>query len=49
MIVRNQLLENQMVIQILKENLAIAHNCMKQQADQHRLEREFEEGDLVFV
>nr|MDZ8005329.1 RNase H-like domain-containing protein [Nostoc sp. DedSLP05] len=33
----------------LKENLQMAVNRMKQQADQHRTERTFEVGDMVFV
>ena len=36
------------VIQILKDNLTMAQNRMKQQADQHRSERSFELGDWVF-
>jgi len=39
--VKNHLEENQKVIQILKENLVNAQNRIKQQANQHRLEREF--------
>jgi hypothetical protein len=30
---------------ILRENLQMAKNRMKQQVDQHRSERQFEEGD----
>jgi hypothetical protein len=45
----NKLEEEQKIIQILKENLATARDRMKQLADQHRSEREFEEGDWVFV
>jgi hypothetical protein len=41
--------ESQKVVQILKENLVIARNRMKQQVDQHRTEREFEIGECVFV
>ena len=33
----------------LKDNLAMAQNRMKQQADQHRSKRSFEVGDLVFL
>jgi hypothetical protein len=33
----------------LKENLVMAQNCMKQQADQGRSERQFAEGDQVFL
>jgi hypothetical protein len=43
-------IENQQkVLQILKDNLTMAHNRMKQQADQHRSERSFEVGDWVFL
>jgi hypothetical protein len=47
--VRNKLDEEQKIIQILKENLATARNRVKQLTNQHRSEREFEEGDWVFV
>ena len=47
--VKDNLEENQKVVQILKENLNTARNIMKQQADRHRTEREFEIGDWVFV
>ena len=33
----------------LRENLHQAQNRMKQQADQHRSERQFQEGDQVFL
>ena len=33
----------------LKDNLARAQNCMKQQADQHQSKRSFEVGDLEFL
>ena len=43
-------LENQQeVLHILKDNLSMSKNRMKQQADQHRSERSFEEGDWVFM
>jgi len=47
--VKNQLEEHQKVVQILKENLSVAQNRMKQQADRNRTERSFEVGDWVFV
>ena len=47
--VSNQLEENQRVMQVLKDNLNMARNRMKQQADQHRTEREFKVADWVFV
>jgi hypothetical protein len=39
----------QQVIQLLKDNLTMAHNHMKQQAYQHYRERSFEVGDWVFL
>jgi predicted metallo-beta-lactamase superfamily hydrolase len=42
-------IENQQqVLQLLKDNLTLAHNQMKQQAYQHRSERSFEVRDWVF-
>ena len=37
------------VLQLLKDNLMLAQNRMKQQADQHHNERSFDVGDLVFL
>jgi hypothetical protein len=37
------------ILCILKENLVMAHNRMKQQVDQGRFERQFTEGDQVFL
>ena len=42
-------IENQQVLQILKDNLTMAQNRMKQQADQHHSERSFEVRDWVFL
>jgi hypothetical protein len=43
-------IENQQQdLQILKDNLTMAQNRMKQQADQNRSERSFEVGDWVFL
>ena len=39
----------QHVLQLLKDNLVLAQNRMKQQADQHRSERSFDVGDWVFL
>ena len=47
--VKNQLEKSQKPIELLKYNLIMAHNRMRQQADQRRTEREFEVGDWVFV
>ena len=38
----------QQVLQLLKDNLNLAQNRMKQQEDQHRSERSFDVGDWVF-
>ena len=48
-VVKSQLEENQRVMQVLKDNLTIAQNPMKQQTNYHRTEREFEVEDWVFV
>ena len=40
--VRNQLEKSQKTIELLKDNLIMAHNRMRQQADQRRTKREFE-------
>ena len=37
------------ILRTLKDNLVMAQNCMKQQADQVRFERQFVEGDQVFL
>jgi hypothetical protein len=37
------------ILWALKQNLTEAQNHMKQQADQHQTEREFAEGDMVFL
>jgi hypothetical protein len=37
------------ILRTLKENLVMAQNCMKQQADQGRSERQFAEGDQGFL
>jgi hypothetical protein len=43
-------IENQQqVLQILKDNLTMAHNRMKQHTDQHSSERSFEVGDWLFL
>ena len=47
--VKSQLEENQKVMQVLRDNLTMAQNRMKQQANQRRTEREFEVADWVFV
>jgi hypothetical protein len=47
--VEHHIEHQQQVFQILKDNLTMAHNRMKQQEDQHRSERRFEVGDWVFL
>ena len=48
-VVEDHLEHQQEVLQMLKENLVTSQNMMKQQADQHRSDRSFEEGDWVFL
>ena len=45
----DQIENQQQVLQILKDNLTMAQNRMKQQVDQHRSERIFEVGDWVLL
>eukprot|EP00253_Pinus_taeda_P032505 PITA_32505 len=40
--VEHHIEHQQQVLQLLKDNLMLAHNRMKQQADQHRSERSFD-------
>jgi hypothetical protein len=47
--VQDHIEHQQQVLQILKDNLTMAQNRMKQQADQHRSEISFEVGDWVFL
>ena len=47
--VENKLIARDEILRTLKENLAVAQNRMKQQADKHHCERHFEEGDQVFL
>jgi hypothetical protein len=47
--VEDHIEHQQQVLQILKDNLTMAQNRMKQQVDQHHSERNFEVGDLVFL
>jgi hypothetical protein len=48
-VVEDHIEHQQQVLQLLKENLTMAQNRMKQQAYQHRSERSFEVGDWVFL
>ena len=43
--VEHHIEHQQQVLQLLKDNLVLAQNRMKQQADQHRSERSFNVGD----
>jgi hypothetical protein len=47
--VEDHIENQQQILQILKDNLTMAQNRMKQQVDQHRSERSFEVGDWVFL
>jgi hypothetical protein len=48
-VVEDHIEHQQQVLQLLKENLTMAQNHMKQQANHHRSERSFEVGDWVFL
>ena len=43
--VEHHIEHQQQVLQLLKDNLVLAQNRMKQQADQHRSEISFDVGD----
>jgi hypothetical protein len=43
------LIAQEAILRTLKENLVMAQNCMKQPVDQGRSERQFAEGDQVFL
>jgi hypothetical protein len=47
--VEDHIENQQQILQILKDNLTMAQNRMKQQEDQHHSERSFEVGDWVFL
>ena len=46
--VEDHMKHQQQFLQLLKDNLNLAQNRMKQQANQHRSERSFNVGDWVF-
>jgi hypothetical protein len=48
-VVEDHIEHQQQVLQFLKDNLTMAQNHMKQQADQHRSERSFELRYWVFL
>jgi hypothetical protein len=41
--------ERELLSELIKQQLARAQQRMKAQADKHRTEREFNEGDSVFL
>ena len=47
--VEDHIMNQQKVLQLLKDNLTLAHNQMKQQVDQQRSERIFDVGNWVFL
>ena len=47
--VEHHIEHQQQVLQLLKDNLMLAQNRMKQQIDQHHSERSFDVGDWVFL
>ena len=48
-VVEDHMEHQQQVLQLLKENMNLAQNRMKQQADQHHSEWSFNIGDWVFL
>ena len=48
-IVEDHIKHQQEVLQLLKDDLVISENRMKQQPDQHCIERNFEVEDWVFL
>jgi hypothetical protein len=48
-VVEDHIEHQQQVLQILKDNMTMAQNHMKQQVDQHHSERSFEVWDWVFL
>jgi hypothetical protein len=48
-VVDQTLTAREAILRTLKENLVMAQNRMKQQAEQGRFERQFSEGDQVFL
>ena len=48
-VVENHMKHQQQVLQLLKDNLNLAQNRMKQQAYQHNSERSFNVRDWVFL
>ena len=48
-VVKYQIEHQQRVIQLLKDNATLVQNEMKQQADQHHIERNFDVGKWVFL
>jgi uncharacterized protein YutD len=47
--VEDHIENQQQILQLLKDNLAMAQNHMKQQVDKHHRETSFEVGDWVFL
>ena len=45
MVLRNQ----DRILHILRDNIHMERNCMKQQANQHNSKRTFQVGDMVFL
>jgi hypothetical protein len=46
---KDWLQESQDILRVLKENLQATQNQQKMYADRHRVEHNFEVGDLVFL
>ena len=48
-VVEDHIEHQQQILQLLKDNLNLAQNWMKQQVDQYRSEQSFNVGDWVFL
>jgi hypothetical protein len=46
---KDWIIESQEILKLLKENLQTAQNRQKMSADRHKIEHNFEVGDLVFL
>jgi hypothetical protein len=46
---KDWIIESREILKLLKENLQTTHNRQKMSADKHRIERNFEVRDLVFL
>ena len=48
-VVEDHIEHQQKILQLLKDNLTLVHNRVKQQVDQYHNERSFDVGDWIFL